>query len=696
MKNKIEILSPAGSWESLKAAAVAGADAVYFGASSFNARKNAENFSDDDIANVVSFCHARGIKAFFALNTIIFEDEMKKALELAFKACRAGVDAIILQDIGLASLIRRAAPEARLHASTQMSVHNISGVEELAKLGFSRVVLEREISGNEMKKISEKSPVELEVFVHGAHCMSISGQCYMSAFFGGKRSGNRGLCAQPCRLPFYVGKFQNVLSLKDLSLIKYIKLLSNAGIFSAKIEGRMKRPEYVFAATNICRKAADGEIISNAEMEDLKSVFSRSGFTSGFYDKKIDAEMFGVRSLEDVKLTSSIIKRFRNSYKNGERQRIKVDFDLSIKKEQVKLTVIDNDSRRVDVFGEKPETVQKKELDVKKTAAMLSKTGGTPFFPGKVEVTIEKGVTVPVSEINKLRRDALNVLLEQRSRITPISFDTRIISRYATNFSTKKRETVEKLRLRFHSMNQAIGNIDYSKIEMIVFPLSEVMKKEIENFSKLGVKVAVELPRAIFSNEDEIKENLQRAKDSGIEDAVCGNIGAVNIAKKLGMNVHGDFGLNISNSASLEAYSEIGVKTSVLSFEMPIESIISTTAKEIMPCGVIIYGRLPLMLVRNCPVRSFRGCADGRCSITDRTNSCFPLVCGNGTAEILNSRPLWLFDEKERFKGSCIDFMEIYFTIEDKKEVKNVMDSFCKRLQSDGKFTRGLYFHRRN
>lgn len=694
MKNKIEVLSPAGSWESLRAAAAAGADAVYFSGSSFNARRNAENFRDEDIKNVVSYCHARGIKAYFALNIIVFDYELKEALKLASSVCASGVDAIILQDVGLASLIHRAAPEVKLHASTQMTAHNISGVNQLAEMGFSRAVLARELSGREIARIAKDSPIELEVFVHGAHCMSVSGQCYMSAFFGGSRSGNRGLCAQPCRLPFSVGSAQNVLSLKDMSIINNIPKLSEMGVVSAKIEGRMKSPEYVYAATSCCRKAADGDTISDEDIEGLKAAFSRSGFTSGYFDSKIDKNMFGVRQYEDYKQAIPQLKQFRKLYDGAERQKIMVDFYLNIDKSSVSLKARDCDMNTAEIIGSPPETAQKHEIDEETAREKLLKTGGTPFKAADIKVSVEPGLSVPVSEINRLRRGALHQIFEKRSEINPIPFDESVIETFDTEFSTKKQKNVEKLRLRFRSTDQIPDDLDLDGIEMIIIPIFGTLTDKAAELRKKGIKIAAELPRAMFSDEKHIAEKLSLARELGIEDAVCGNIGAVNLAKRLGFKAHGDFGLNISNSAALNKFSEIGLSTSLLSFETPIKSIIDISERTHVPWGLIVYGRLPLMLLRNCPVRSFRGCSKGNCSIKDRTKTEFPMVCDNGVSEILNSRPLWLLDKRSEFNRTDADFFELYFTTESRKQVKSVIDSYKKGLAPEGEFTRGLYFHK--
>lgn len=693
MKNRIEILAPAGSIEALKAAAAAGADAVYFGGSGFNARRNADNFSYGDIGGIVSFCHIRGIKAYLTLNTIVFEDEIKNALELAFLACDAGIDAVILQDAGLASLIHRAAPKLKLHASTQMTAHNKSGVRELYDMGFSRVVLARELSFEEIKAIAAVSPVELEVFVHGAHCMSMSGQCYMSAFFGGSRSGNRGLCAQPCRLPFSVGKYQHVLSLKDMSSVQYIQKLSNAGIFSAKIEGRMKRPEYVFASVGICRKAADGDTVNDNDMQQLKAVFSRSGFTKGYLESKLDRDMFGTREYEDIKSSPYYLKRFSQLYNHTDRHNIMVNFKFSVNAEGVELTASDINFNTATVRAGAPQRAVAHGTDEEKAKASICKTGGTPFFPGTVETEIEPGFAVPVSVINSLRREALKRIAERRGNSEPIHFDNCVISEYLSkDLSTEKSKTVENLRLRFRTVDQ-VPDTDYlSGTEMIIIPLEESLSEKAVELVRSGFKVAAEIPRAVFSGESGIIEKLRLAEKSGIKDAVCGNVGAVRMAEEAGLNIHGDFGLNVSNGASLYLCHKRGFKSCVISFETPIREITKAAENGKCESGIIVYGRLPLMLVRNCPVRSFRGCSGGPCDITDRKNVKFPLVCSNGAAEILNSRPLWLCDKKKDIAGKGLDFFELYFTVENVTIVKNIIRSWKNGSSCGEQFTRGLYF----
>ena len=300
---KGEILSPVGSWEMLEAAVKSGADAVYLGAKDFSARRNAQNFTNEELKKAVEYCHIRGVKVYLTLNILIKDSELESAFELAKNAYNSGIDGIIVQDLGLAKVLHDYLPELPLHASTQMSVHSISALPILSRLGFTQVVVAREMSLEDLTefcKEAKKYNITVEVFVHGALCMSVSGQCLLSAYLG-SRSGNRGLCAGPCRLPFKAdGGTGYDLSLKDLSLLEYIKELYEIGVRSFKIEGRMKRPEYVAAATYACKQALESGKVDCELSNTLQNVFSRSGFTSGYLENKLGKDMFGIRTKEDV------------------------------------------------------------------------------------------------------------------------------------------------------------------------------------------------------------------------------------------------------------------------------------------------------------------------------------------------------------------------------------------------------------
>ena len=338
----LELLSPAGSMEALRAAVCNGADAVYLGADVFNARGGARNFTPEELPEAVRYCHVRGVQVHLTLNTLVTDREMQKLAGLIASAARAGVDAFIVQDLGVLALCRQIAPQIALHASTQMSIHSLEGVRQAAALGVSRVVLARELPQEDIAFICKNSPVEIEVFVHGALCMCYSGQCYMSAVIG-RRSGNRGQCAQPCRMAYGYDRFDNKypLSLKDNCLISYLRELEAMGVASIKIEGRMKRPEYVAAVTATYRHALSGAPVDRVMMQTLRAAFSRQGFTQGYYQGKTGPQMFGVRG--DEREDKAFLQEMRATYENVEPQRVPVRFYALIAEGQPAMLAVQDD-----------------------------------------------------------------------------------------------------------------------------------------------------------------------------------------------------------------------------------------------------------------------------------------------------------------------------------------------------------------
>lgn len=695
-KHNLEILAPAGSPESLIAAVRGGADAVYLGAGSFNARRNAKNFDDESLREAAALCHSRGVKIYLALNTLILQNEMPEALSLAEKACEMGLDALIIQDLGLARLIRTAAPGIPLHASTQLSCHSPSGVMELKELGFSRVVLAREMTRSEIRECTGLG-VELEVFVHGALCMSVSGQCYLSAMIGG-RSGNRGLCAQPCRLPFAAGsgrkpaQDEKALSLKDLSLYDYIEELADSGVKSLKIEGRMKRPEYVAAAARcfsdarnfvygLSDKPADPELV-----RDLQSVFSRSGFTGGYYTGKRDSSMFGARTQKDVEAAEPAINRLAKLYEK-EIPRIRVEMLFEMKEDTpVSLTVRDFDGNSVKIHGDTPERAVKSPLSKARTEEQLSKTGGTPFI-ASVSCDIEEGLTIPISLLNSLRRNALEELLKLRAEKAPIPFTNNPNPEKASALPLPELKRADRLlyAARFSSAEQVPEKAD---LDLIFVPLDApagTLKSLTEN-----CRMAVEIPRGMFGSEEKIKEQLKTAADCGISVALCGNIGAVRLAKDFGFSPVASFGMNITNKYALDSLASQGVSAAVLSQELAFGQM-KFAANSDIPCGIIGYGRQPLMLLRNCPFSAAKGCKScgSNGALTDRRGAVFPLACQNGCAELLNSVPLWLGDLLDELPP--MDFILLYFTNETRTEAEDIISSYRKGGKAPVGFTRGLY-----
>lgn len=686
-KKRPEILSPAGSPEQLYAAVRAGADAVYLGAGAFNARRSAANFSKEELCEAVRYCHERGVAVYFLLNTLVFDDELREAEELARLACSLSVDGIIIQDTAVADIFRRCAPEMNIHASTQMTVHNAAALDILRALGFTRAVLSRELSGEEIKEITARGKelgIETEVFVHGALCMSVSGQCFMSAALG-TRSGNRGMCAQPCRLPFSSGGLEHCLSLKDMSHIPHIDELAEMGVASLKIEGRMKRPEYCAAATAACRLKRDRMPIPTELSSALERVFSRSGFTDGYFTAKRGRVMFGHRTKEDA--ADSAALSYLHSIYRTEYQSAGVDMLLTVKNgEDVTLTVSDGDGNIVSVSGG---AAQISENAI--SEAPLSQTGGTPYFVKSIKKDTEKGLGVRPSALKAMRREALTLLSEKRAERKPVPFRHEDMP-YIPHKTAGKPDM--RAVVRTYGQMLAAGLCD--KIYVPLEAADTWLPKAVERF---GEKIAVEAPRALFCGEDEISRMLERAAALGIKECMIHNIGLIAPVREAGLDIYGGFGLNVTNTAALGVYERLGLRGCELSCELTVKRINALGGE--LPRGVMIYGRMPLMLVRNCPARAGAGCPPERrgegdfCTITDRYGKKFPVACREGKngafSEVFNIIPVCIVDKSDEI--GCTDSFFLRFSVENSVETEEIIkNAAAGHTLSNTGFTRGLYY----
>ena len=682
MTKRTEILAPAGSFECVKAAVRSGADAVYLGVKSFNARRNADNFTDEELKRAIEYCHACSVKVHVTLNTLVGDDELESALQVIRHVCSLGADVLILQDLGLSALAKDAAPGLLRHASTQMSVQTVSGIELLRSLGYSTVVLPRELNREEIVAIRNSTDMRLEMFVHGALCMCVSGQCYLSAMLGG-RSGNRGLCAQPCRLAFAAENGTgHDLSLKDLSLAGRSGELQSLGIDSLKIEGRMKRPEYVAAAVTAVRNNLDGKD-DEALLTSLKAVFSRSGFTDGYFQNRLGRDMFGTRTKQDVtSANEKVLSSLRRLY-DKEAARVPVRFLLTVlKDEPVTLCASSNGKSVFSDSGYIPEAASGKPLDDVSLKERLSKCGGTVFYAEECEVELDEGLFVPASVINSLRRDALEKLETALSAVKVIDFtDKRIV------IPEHKASAPLSFNVRIASFSQIPENFD--NVENLYIPLAN-MEKSVEKLQNTGVNIGIEIPRGIFGKEAYVESQLEKAKRLGIKTAYCGTLDAVSIAKKAGFEIHTGFSMNVFNSLSVNVLEQLGVKEITLSPELtlPQAERIGFSAKR----GIIAYGRLPLMLTRNCPIQNGKRCDEckGKSYLTDRMGIRFPVVCNMGTSEVLNSRPIYLADRLDEIKN--MDFVTLYFTRESGEAVDRILAAYRKGKAAKGDFTRGLSY----
>jgi len=681
VETRAEILAPAGGFEALRAAVRCGADAVYFGGKTLNARRNTGNFGNEELAEAVRYCHARGARTYITLNTLVYDGEIKQALKLIESACAFGADALILQDLGLAKLAREAAPGMPLHASTQMSVQTHAGLETLAELGFSRAILPRELSRKEIETLAESPPLELEMFVHGALCMSVSGQCYLSAVLG-SRSGNRGLCAGPCRLPFSAGNGPGYdLSLKDLSLVDRLRELESLGVRSFKIEGRMKRPEYVAAAVTACRKALDGDF-SPGLADDLKAVFSRSGFTAGYYDGRRGRDMFGIRGKDDVTAAAPVLAGFAKLYER-ETPLVPVDFVFECESgKPMALTAGANGKSARALSPDLPEKAVTWQLTPQSVTELLSKCGGTPFAPAGMDIRLGENLNAPASAINALRREVLTQLEMLLGDPLPVTFRPT-----ETELPADRPAGEPVIYARFRSLPQIpAGSAD--KILRVYLPLS-APDDDLRALAEMAVQPGVELPRGIFGGEQAVRERLARAKDAGIRCALAGTLDGMALASDAGFDVCAGLGSNVFNSHTLALLRGLGVSETVLSFELTLRRAASLRGE--MRRGLMVYGRLPLMLMRNCPSAAAGcGACGGNGRLTDRLGTVFPVVCESGCAEVLNSRPLYMADRLAEIGNT--DFHMLYFTTETQAECADILGAYAGGDTASGEFTRGLYY----
>ena len=675
-KTRFEILAPAGGLEQLNAALRCGADAVYFGATGFNARRNAANFTDEDFISSVKECHLRGVKAYITLNTLIKDKEKNDFLKTLRLVAQSGADAVIVQDFAVARAVKEHCPSMPLHASTQMAVHNVSGARLLEKYGFSRIVLAREMSLEEIKAIASAVNTEIEVFVHGAHCMSASGMCYMSSALG-QRSGNRGLCAQPCRLDFKAGKREYALSLKDMSLLTYLNELDKAGVSSFKIEGRMKRPEYVAAVVSEARKSLEGKA---PDTDMLKSVFSRSGFTDGYLKAKRNLNMFGNRTREDVVSASSVLPGLAALYKD-ERKCVNITLKAEIKKGKPAEIILSDGKNTVTSTGEMPQDAIHLALNKEMCAKSLLKFGGTPFEVTEFICEIDDGIMLPASALNALRRDACEKLSELRRNSRSVEY--RIISRKEESEKTLHGDNT--LRLRFEKAEQICDNPD---CERIYLPLCEVEKHK-ELIEKYGERLVPEIPVLLYpAFEEKTLSALKEIKNCGTKYALCENIGAVELVKNAGLVPVGGAMLNIINSDSAWEYYKSGVEDITFSTEMSFNDMKTLDFPGLT--GYIAYGHLPLMRFRCCPMQGEKGCGDcnGNRELIDRRGNAFRVLCSEKKySTLFNPIPLYVGG----MARPEADFNTLFFTYETKNECRDIINAFVSGEKVGFKRTAGLY-----
>lgn len=688
----LELLAPAGSMEALTAAVQNGADAVYMGFGDFNARRNAKNFTEADFAAALSYCHLRGVKVYLTLNTLLTDRELPAAADLARRAAELGADAVLVQDLGVLRAARQAAPDLTFHASTQMTVHNLDGVKACADLGLKRAVLSRELPASEIEFICSRSPIEIEVFGHGALCMCYSGQCFFSAVVG-ERSGNRGLCAQPCRMKYgWSGRADSYpLSLKDACLIDKLRQLKKMGVSCIKLEGRMKRAEYVAVVTRIyAALLREDRLPTLQERQDLEAAFSRQGFTQGYFEDKTGPAMFGVRE-EKTPEPKELFAQARQTYVNQENPLVNVKFYAMIRAgEPVRVGVEDGEGRVATAAGEPPQAALTRAITAEQVEKQLSRTGGTPYHCTGVKAAVDEGLSVSLSALNALRRQVLEELSGKRQVVESCrTGDFHAGARYE-NPGEPPDLTVSV---------QTAGQITPQLLELapaILYVPAEELSLHPECLEGLCPETAlgVIVPRVAWDRElPGVKEQLRRARELGATEALVGNLGLIPVAAEQGFTLRADYGLPVFNAQAIKEFKRLGFTSATMSFELKLAQI--RDLSKAIPAEAIVYGRLPLMLTENCIIKNRTGrCGcEGENILTDRRGARFPVVKAPGCrSEILNSRPLFLADKPE-WKRAGLTYARLAFTTESPEECVRALERYQgKSGWAPAELTRGLYY----
>ncbi len=690
----LELLSPAGSPEAVVAAVQNGADAVYMGLGIFNARRGAKNFSDEEFERAVRYCRIRGCKVYVTMNTLVGDREAEQAAALARRVSELGADAILVQDLGLLSILKRTVPDIPLHASTQMSIHNLAGVEAAAEMGLSRAVLARELSFEQIKFITKHSPIETEIFVHGALCFCHSGQCYMSSLIG-RRSGNRGMCAQPCRMEYSLGgrlEDSHPLSLKDNCLVDRLREIEDAGVACVKIEGRMKRPEYTGIVTGIYSRIIKERREPTAEeMQTLTDAFSRQGFTQGYFNGD-KADMFGVRAETD-KTGEKLFSDARREYMGREERRVPIKLYAVVNAgEAVKAAAMDDRGNKVVAFGAEPQKAIRQAISAETLSDRLGKTGGTPYYCEDTQSRVQSGLYLSASEINELRRKLVTALNERRAA-PPARRSLPMPAMPTGQNAVTDPVMIYQVRLA----DQLTEELADTRPDYIYIPV-KVMHDNfdlVRVFKERGAVPVAVLPRVVTDDEAaELFAMLRTLFDRGINEALVGNLGHIKLARRAGMKLRADFGMNVFNSYSMDMIRMMGFLSATASFEMRLAQVRDLI--KCVPTELIAYGRLPLMVSDQCVISHSLGSCSCQtpAQLSDRMGSSFPVMREPDHRNVIfNSRKLFMADKNDELCGIGLWGIRLMFTTEGARECVQV----AKRYKGEGDYqpndlTRGLYY----
>lgn len=773
----VELLAPVGSFEALKAAVQNGANAVYLGGKDFGARASANNFDRDELKEAVKYAHIRGVQVFVTTNTLRKENEIEDFLEYAKFLYDIDVDAIILQDIGMARLIKRELPDFELHASTQMVAHSLEDVKYLESVGFDRVVLAREVTVEEIKYICDNCKADIEVFVHGALCVCYSGQCLMSSMIG-NRSGNRGRCAQPCRqryelIDVYTGEVVNsngdyLLSPRDLNAIEEIDKVIDAGVHSLKIEGRMKRPEYVATVIDGYRKTIDEYLatnklnVSDETINDLYTIFNRK-FTKGLLLGDVGKDMMNsqlpnnqglyVGTVVDYNKKAKRLKiKLANTLKKGDGinlgggtigriikngnietigykgETIELDFVGEARKGQIVfktsdselmdrvqatftqdkefvkniidakitiklgqkpiLTLIDRNKNQATIEGDKiVEEAMKVALSKEKVETQLRKLGNTPYELDLLEIELDDNVSLPISLLNQMRRDCIELLDKERVSIKNRKYKNKIVKYKPVLYNRNKQQEIS---VKVKNLEQLESALECG-VDRIYYEDTNTIDKAMSLAMKYNKKVIYSAPRIIRNKE---YNHLAKANNAGVESVQVGNYGSIDYFKDKKLNI--DYYLNAFNSETINYYKEIGADTLCISQELNINEIKETIKYTDINIESVVYGYTPLMITEYCPM----GVIVRDCKKDKRVSKCkesiYALRNSKGDefrvsqdifcrSTIYNSNVTCMLDNLYELHEIGINVLRLDFTLEDKETVKEVIEAYQEVLSNDYK-----------
>ena len=773
----VELLAPVGSFEALKAAVQNGANAVYLGGKDFGARASANNFDRDELKEAVKYAHIRGVQVFVTTNTLRKENEIEEFLEYAKFLYDIDVDAIILQDIGMARLIKRELPDFELHASTQMVAHSLEDVKYLESVGFDRVVLAREVTVEEIKYICDNCKADIEVFVHGALCVCYSGQCLMSSMIG-NRSGNRGRCAQPCRqryelIDVYTGEVVNsngdyLLSPRDLNAIEEIDKVIDAGVHSLKIEGRMKRPEYVATVIDGYRKTIDEYLatnklnVSDETINDLYTIFNRK-FTKGLLLGDVGKDMMNsqlpnnqglyVGTVVDYNKKAKRLKiKLANTLKKGDGinlgggtigriikngnietigykgETIELDFVGEARKGQIVfktsdselmdrvqatftqdkefvkniidakitiklgqkpiLTLKDRHSNEATIEGDKiVEEAMKVALSKEKVETQLRKLGNTPYELDLLEIELDDNVSLPISLLNQMRRDCIELLDKERVSIKNRKYKNKIVKYKPVLYNRNKQQEIS---VKVKNLEQLESALECG-VDRIYYEDTNTIDKGMSLAMKYNKKVIYSAPRIIRNKE---YNHLAKANNAGVESVQVGNYGSIDYFKDKKLNI--DYYLNAFNSETINYYKEIGADTLCISQELNINEIKETIKYTDINIESVVYGYTPLMITEYCPMGVIvRDCKKDK-RVAKCKESIYALRNSKGDefrvsqdifcrSTIYNSNVTCMLDNLYELHEIGINVLRLDFTLEDKETVKEVIEAYQEVLSNDYK-----------